>query len=59
MAVRSDETRGLLVDKPTLAAMLNISVRTIDRLNSSRQIPAPLRLGARLRWRRAEILAWM
>ena len=49
----------LLDDKPTLATLLNTSVRNIDRLNSGGRIPAPVRIGSRPRWRREEILAWV
>ena len=59
MAELITATSALLDDKSTLAALLNTSIRTIDRLNSSGQIPAPLRIGARPRWRREEILAWI
>jgi predicted DNA-binding transcriptional regulator AlpA len=59
MAESTAETVVLLDDKSTLATLLGTSVRNIDRLNSGRRIPAPVRIGSRPRWRREEILAWI
>lgn len=42
-----------------LAALLDISQRTVYRLDSSGRIPKPLKLGASLRWRRKEVVAWI
>jgi predicted DNA-binding transcriptional regulator AlpA len=59
MAAPLSEISVLLDDKPTLAVLLNTSIRTIDRLNSAGRLPAPVRVGARPRWRHDEILAWV
>jgi excisionase family DNA binding protein len=42
-----------------LAETLSTSTRTLHRLNSAGRIPKPSRLGGQLRWRRAEIDAWV
>lgn len=56
------ETAGLLIDKKIMAQLLNVSSRTLSRLDDLQAIPAPIRLGSAgsmVRWRLAEILAWM
>ena len=54
------ETSGLLIDKKIMAQLLNVSSRTLSRLDDLQAIPAPIRLGgSMIRWRLAEILAWM
>ena len=56
------ETAGLLIDKQIMAQLLNVSSRTLSRLDDLQAIPAPVRLGvagSMIRWRLAEILAWM
>lgn len=50
---------SLVVDVEGLAAALDISPRTIHRLNGCERIPRPSRLGGQLRWSRAEIDAWI
>ncbi len=49
----------LLDDLSSLAYLLNTSTRALHRTHSSGQLPAPVRLGGRWRWRRAEICAWI
>jgi len=39
--------------------MLSLSKRQIFRLNSSGQIPAPIRIGGAVRWSAEEISAWL
>ena len=56
------ESSGLLIDKKIMAQLLNVSSRTLSRLDDLQAIPAPIRLGvagSMIRWRLAEILAWM
>lgn len=51
---------GLLIDTKTTAKLLNISSSTLSRLNDLQAIPASVRIGGTIiRWRLAEILAWM
>ena len=41
-----------------LAAFWRVSVRTIERHEASGHGPKPIRLGARLLYRREDVLAW-
>jgi len=53
------ETAGLLIDAKVTADLLNISSRTLYRLDDLQAIPEPVRLGKLIRWRLAELLAWI
>jgi len=54
------EQAGILLDADTAAKLLNVSPRTLRKLQASEAIPAPVRIGKRIvRWRLAEILAWI
>lgn len=54
------ETAGLMIDTRTTAKLLNISPRTLHRLDEEQAIPQPMRIGKKvIRWRLAEIRAWM
>jgi len=49
-----------LLDVRTVAAMLGgCSARHIYRLVDAGRMPAPVKLGALVRWRRAELMAWL
>jgi excisionase family DNA binding protein len=48
-----------LLDAHELAATLKVDVRTARRLARSGAIPSALRIGSALRWRRADIDAWL
>ena len=50
---------ALAVNAKQAAAMLNISVRQLWRLNSTGGLPRPIRLGHCVRWRRAELEAFV
>ena len=50
------EDTGLLIDRPTLALLLSVSSRTLDRLLCRGSIPSPVRIGRGNKWRLAEIL---
>ncbi len=51
---------GLMVDAKVMSQLLNVSSRTLSRLDDQQAIPAPIRLGnTMVRWRLTEILAWM
>lgn len=41
------------------AALVSVSTRTLQRLASDGRAPRPVRLGASVRWRRADIVAWI
>jgi excisionase family DNA binding protein len=49
----------ILVRAAELARMLNISLRTLWRLNSAGRLPRPLRLGTSVRWRLDEVNQWI
>lgn len=49
----------LLLDRRALARELRISVRLVDKLRARGALPAPLRLGQSVRWRRSEIEGWL
>lgn len=53
------ESAGLLIDAKVTADLLNISSRTLYRLEDLQAIPQPVRLGKLIRWRLAELLAWI
>lgn len=42
-----------------LAAMLRLSKRSVWRLRSAGALPEPYRIGGLVRWRRADIDAWI
>jgi excisionase family DNA binding protein len=48
-----------LLDVSAVAAMLGCSVRHVYRLTDAGRMPASVRLGALVRWRRAEIEEWI
>jgi excisionase family DNA binding protein len=48
-----------LLDARGVGTLLGCSVRHIYRLVDSARMPSPLRLGALLRWSRAELEAWI
>ena len=49
----------LLVRAGVVANLLQISVRTLWRLNSVEAIPRPVRLGGTVRWKLDEIKKWI
>ena len=53
------EDAGLLIDTKALAGLLNISPRTIARLQAEEAIPAPVQFGNFKKWRLGEILEWI
>jgi excisionase family DNA binding protein len=53
------ESPSLLLSAQTLAKRLAVSVRTLWRLRSSGKLPQPVRLGGAVRWRAADIDAWV
>ena len=54
-----DRPPAELLDVRTVANMLSASRRHIYRLSDSGRMPAPVKLGALVRWRRAEVLEWI
>lgn len=54
-----EDDEPLLMTAAQVARLLQISLRTLWRLRSGRKLPLPLNLGAAVRWRREEVLAWV
>jgi excisionase family DNA binding protein len=48
-----------LLDVKSVAVLLGCSPRHVYRLADTAQIPAPVRLGALVRWRRQDLDAWL
>jgi predicted DNA-binding transcriptional regulator AlpA len=48
-----------LLDVQALAGLLGCSGRSVYRLADAGKIPAPLKLGALVRWRPGDIAAWI
>jgi excisionase family DNA binding protein len=48
-----------LLDVRAVAALLDCSPRHVYRLSDAGHMPPPVRLGALVRWRRADIDAWL
>ena len=53
------EPPSLLLSAQILGKRLGVSVRTLWRLRSSGKLPRPVRLGGAVRWRSADIDAWV
>lgn len=49
----------ILLTAKGLAALTNISERTIWRWSASGRMPPPIRLGRKVLWRRQDIDAWV
>jgi excisionase family DNA binding protein len=48
-----------LLDVKAVAALLDCSSRHVYRLADAGRMPRPLKLGALVRWRRAELQQWV
>ena len=53
--------KPVLLNVEQVAALLNLSVRSVWRLRSTKQLPrdAEVRLGGSVRWKRSSILDWV
>ncbi len=49
----------LLMNATEMAGMLKVSKATLWRLRASGRLPRPVRIGASVRWRIAEIRTWI
>lgn len=58
-AVIPVESSTELIDVRAVASMLDCSTRHVYRLADAGQMPAPLRLGALVRWSRAALQTWV
>ena len=52
-------TNQLLLTAGQVAEMLNISTRTLWRLKSAGKLPAAIRIGKSIRWRREDLNTWI
>ncbi len=55
----SSGVEPLLIPAAEVARMLQVSARTLWRLRSAGQLPAPVRLGGTVRWRLDEVRKWI
>jgi excisionase family DNA binding protein len=59
IATVSPPAEAALIDVRAVAALLDCSTRHVYRLADADRMPAPVRIGALVRWRRAEIEEWI
>ncbi len=55
----STDTTPVLLTADEVAAMLNVSERTLWRLLSGGKVPKPVRFGRSTRWRDSEVREWI
>lgn len=55
----SERAPAVLLDVQDVAALLNVSPRTVYRLSDSGKMPPPVRLGASVRWSRTAVDQWI
>ncbi len=53
------ESSAILLDVQAVADMLDCSARHIYRMSDAGKMPAPVKLGALVRWSRAAIEDWI
>lgn len=49
----------MLIDVDEVARRLAVSAQTVRRLVAAGQFPAPIRVGRSVRWRLADVEAWI
>ena len=52
-------TKERLLSVKTVAEILNLSKRTVHRLNSSGRLPKPVKINGAVRWRESDIEKWI
>lgn len=57
--MRTARADSLLVTAGEAASSLGVSKAHFYRMHNAGRIPLPVRLGGAVRWRRAELLAWI
>ena len=57
--VAASQPRPALMSVNEIARELGVSVRTLQRLKQLGQVPAPTTIGGQVRWRRADVEAWL
>lgn len=55
----ANTSNSVLLDVQAVAALLGCSTRHVYRLSDGGRMPSPVRLGALVRWRAAEINSWI
>jgi len=55
----SDEPYPELLTVGQFAKMLQVSARTVWRLESAGEVPKPIRVGGNVRWHRGDVQAWL
>jgi excisionase family DNA binding protein len=58
-ACKNEQGPAALLTVESVAEMLACSTRHVRRLADGGRMPAPVRLGALIRWRRADIEEWI
>jgi excisionase family DNA binding protein len=58
-ALTAPEPSAALLDVRAVAALLDCSPRHIYRLSDAGLMPSPVRIGALVRWRRADLDSWL
>lgn len=53
------EDQGLLIDSQEAAKLLKVSPRTLWRMQTSGEMPAPIRLGRAVRWSAEVLKKWV
>lgn len=53
------DSPATLIDVEQVASLLRCSPRTVYRLSDAGRMPAPVRLGSLVRWRRVDVEAWI
>ncbi len=48
-----------IMTKADLAALIQLSARSVERLARTGKLPAPIVIGGSRRWRRSEVEAWL
>lgn len=48
-----------LITAKDLSELLNISIRTIWRMDATAELPRSIRLGRSVRWNRKDVLLWI
>ncbi|MBX7255711.1 MAG: helix-turn-helix domain-containing protein [Candidatus Hydrogenedentes bacterium] len=59
MRIEQTDPSPRLLDVRGVAALLDCSPRHIYRMSDAGRMPAPIRIGALVRWQRAAIDAWL
>jgi excisionase family DNA binding protein len=58
-ALPPEQAPPALLDVRAVAALLDCSTRHVQRLSDADRMPAPVHIGALVRWRRSEIEEWI